>query len=313
MGVNLYNNEGYPDPTAYEALTNIEKEKRQKIVFICSPFAGDVGGNTMRARRYGRFAVFQNAIPIIPHLMYPQILEEDDPEERILGLEMGLVLLTKCHELWVFGNHLSSGMAAEVKKAKERNIRIRYFSNECREKIKFLTQWGGCLMKSKEYIVYLLRNYKEIVATINMLKLELQNFEGMTSEEAIETLAFRKTVGESVKSSGISDKTGRMALVYREYAKRVNHESKAEVTNSLAPLESEIKMLETAVEGLSYQECDIIKELYFKNKSISQVAGEHSTSERSIRYARDAAINRLNSIYGRYQKITFGGTKNEHA
>ncbi|MBS4008080.1 MAG: hypothetical protein KGZ45_06600 [Clostridium sp.] len=168
-------------------------------------------------------------------------------------------------------------------------------------------------MKSKEYIVYLLRNYKEIVATIKMLKLELQNFEGMTNEEAIETLAFRKSVGEPVQTSGVSDKTGRMAMVYREYAKRVNHESKAEVTNSLVPLESEIKMLETAVEGLSYQECDIIKELYFKNKSISQVAGEHSTSERSIRYARDAAINRLNSIYGRYQKITFGGIKNEHA
>lgn len=134
MGVSLYNQEGYLDPTAYEALTNIEKEKRQKIVFICSPFAGDVEGNTLRARRYGRFAVSQKAIPIIPHLMYPQFLEEEDPDERKLGLEMGLVLLTKCQELWVFGNHLSSGMALEVKKAKERGIRIRYFNNECREK-----------------------------------------------------------------------------------------------------------------------------------------------------------------------------------
>ena len=135
MGVNLYNKEGYLDPTAYEALTNIEKEKRKKIVFICSPFAKDVVGNTMRARRYGRFAVSQNVIPIIPHLMYPQFLEEADPDERRLGLEMGLVLLTKCHELWVFGNHLSNGMAVEVKRAKERGIKIRYFSNECRENI----------------------------------------------------------------------------------------------------------------------------------------------------------------------------------
>ncbi len=135
MGVNLYNQEGYLDPTAYEALTNIEKEKRQKkkIVFICSPFAGDVEGNVMRARRYGRFAVSEKVIPIIPHLMYPQFLEEGDPEERKLGMEMGLVLLTKCHELWVFGNHLSSGMAVEVNKAKRWKIPIRYFTTECRE------------------------------------------------------------------------------------------------------------------------------------------------------------------------------------
>lgn len=133
MGVNLYNKEGYFDPTAYEALTNIEQEKKQKkkIVFICSPYAGDVEVNVMRAKRYGRFAVTEKVIPIIPHLMYPQFLFEDDPEERKLGIEMGLVLLGKSDELWVFGSQVSQGMAIEIKKAKERNIIIRKFSTEC--------------------------------------------------------------------------------------------------------------------------------------------------------------------------------------
>lgn len=138
MGVNLYNQEGYLDPTAYEALTNIEKEQiemkdKKKIVFICSPFAGDVDGNTMRAKRYGRFAVMEKVIPIIPHLMYPQFLEDNDPEERQLGIEMGLVLLGKCNELWVFGKYISSGMALEIKKAKKWKMPIRYFETDCRE------------------------------------------------------------------------------------------------------------------------------------------------------------------------------------
>ena len=46
MSVNKFNAEGYHDPTVFEALTNMEKEeklrKRKKIVFICSPFAGDI-------------------------------------------------------------------------------------------------------------------------------------------------------------------------------------------------------------------------------------------------------------------------------
>jgi hypothetical protein len=137
MGVNKFNAEGYHDPTVYEALTNIEKEEKQrkkkKIVFICSPFAGDIEGNTRRARRYGRFAVIEKAVPIIPHLMYPQFLEEDDPEERQLGIDMGLVLLSKCHELWVFGNRISSGMSVEISRAKRWNIPVRYFTNECEE------------------------------------------------------------------------------------------------------------------------------------------------------------------------------------
>ena len=135
MSVNKFNAEGYKDPTAYEALTNIEKEKKRKkkIVFICSPFAGDIDGNTRRARRFGRFAVTEKAVPIIPHLMYPQFLEEDDPEERQLGIDMGLVLLSKCHELWVFGNRISSGMSVEIARAKRWNIPIRYFTTECEE------------------------------------------------------------------------------------------------------------------------------------------------------------------------------------
>lgn len=136
MSVNKFNAEGYHDPTVFEALTNIEKEEKQrkkKIVFICSPFAGDIEGNTRRAKRYERFAVIEKAVPIIPHLMYPQFLEENDPEERQLGIDMGLILLGKCQELWVFGSRISSGMSAEITKAKRWNIPIRYFTTECVE------------------------------------------------------------------------------------------------------------------------------------------------------------------------------------
>ena len=134
MGVNRYNSERYYDPTAHEALTNIEKEQKpkKKIVFICSPYAGDVEGNVMRAKRYGRFAVTEQVIPIVPHLMYPQFLFDDDPAERKLGLQMGLVLLTKCQELWVFGPKISTGMAIEIDKAKRYNKPIRYFTVGCK-------------------------------------------------------------------------------------------------------------------------------------------------------------------------------------
>lgn len=56
-----YNAEGYPDPTAAEALTNVEREEKAKsyrpCVFICSPFAGEIKINLENARKYLRFAV----------------------------------------------------------------------------------------------------------------------------------------------------------------------------------------------------------------------------------------------------------------
>lgn len=45
MKYSKFNPEGYYDPTAYQALTNIEEEKRKArfrpIVYVCSPYAGD--------------------------------------------------------------------------------------------------------------------------------------------------------------------------------------------------------------------------------------------------------------------------------
>ena len=60
----------------------------------------------------------------MPHLLYPQFMDENDPSERELGLFFGMVLLTKCEQLWVFGNVISSGMDKEIRKAKSKGISI---------------------------------------------------------------------------------------------------------------------------------------------------------------------------------------------
>lgn len=137
MSIDQYNVEGYHDPTAYAALSHVEKEEKKAahrpLVFICSPFAGDMEGNTRRAREYSRFAVSKNCIPIAPHLLFPQFLEEADPAQRELGISFGLVLQSMCREMWVFGDTISKGMAVEIEKAKERGIPIRYFTGRCVE------------------------------------------------------------------------------------------------------------------------------------------------------------------------------------
>jgi hypothetical protein len=138
MSIDKYNSEGYYDPTAYEALSLIEKEERalrafRPIVYICSPFSGDVEGNVKSAQDYSRYAVERGYIPIAPHLLFPQFLNDDNPTERQLGLFFGNALMSKCSEVWVFGNTISAGMEAEIKRARWKNYRLRYFSENCEE------------------------------------------------------------------------------------------------------------------------------------------------------------------------------------
>ena len=46
---------------------------------------------------------------------------------------MNMVLMSKCAEVWVFGDTISNGMAAEIRRAEETQRPVRYFTRKCEE------------------------------------------------------------------------------------------------------------------------------------------------------------------------------------
>lgn len=134
-----YNAERYYDPTAAEALMNVAEEDKanlkqyRPLVYICSPYAGNIDYNVSRAQGYCRFAVCKGFIPLAPHLHYPQFLDDSDRDQRELGFLFALALLRKCEEVWVFGSRISVGMVREICEAKHKNILVRYFTEKCEE------------------------------------------------------------------------------------------------------------------------------------------------------------------------------------
>ena len=122
------NAEHYPDPTAYQAIRNAEPPRFpfRPVVYICSPYAGNVERNVLRARRYCRYAADRGFIPLAPHLLLPQFL--DEKTERNLALFMGISLLSKCAELWIFGEIISQGMEVEIRYAQKKGKPIKYIS-----------------------------------------------------------------------------------------------------------------------------------------------------------------------------------------
>ena len=119
-----YNKEGYLDLTPYLAL----KKHYYPIIYICSPFAGDIENNIFNAKKYSRFAINKGYMPIAPHLLYPQILNDLEHRERKLRLLFGNILMDRCSEIQVFGDYISSVMRAKVKK-----YTISYFDINCKE------------------------------------------------------------------------------------------------------------------------------------------------------------------------------------
>lgn len=140
MNIDKKNSEGYIDMTSYEALTNITHDKAADkkaaylpLVYVCSPYAGDVENNVANAKRYSRFAIENRAIPVTPHLLYPQFMNDEDESEREMAMHFNYVLLGKCSEVWIFGGVISRGMAREIALAKKRRMKLRWFTQDLKE------------------------------------------------------------------------------------------------------------------------------------------------------------------------------------
>jgi hypothetical protein len=107
--------------------------RKTNMVFGCSPYRGDIETNVANARRYARFIALCGYSPVMPHLMFPQFLDDSKADERIKGIELGVVQMKQCDEMWIFGTKISKGMEYEIDKAKDMNIVVRMFDEDCNE------------------------------------------------------------------------------------------------------------------------------------------------------------------------------------
>ena len=88
-----------------------------KIIYVASPYAGDIQKNTEFAKRACRHVMNEGHAFFAPHLLYPQLLNDANPHERQTGLDMGIAMLSRCDELWCYGDRVSPGMCLEIEEA----------------------------------------------------------------------------------------------------------------------------------------------------------------------------------------------------
>lgn len=99
--------------------------KNKKLVYICSPYRGDIEKNTENAISYCSAAFAADYIPIAPHVYFTRWTDDNNKKERAAGLEAGKQLLLLCSEIWVFGlDKPTKGMQAEIATAVRNGIRV---------------------------------------------------------------------------------------------------------------------------------------------------------------------------------------------
>ena len=100
-----------------------------KLIYVCSPLRGDYEANRERAIGYCRYVASLGHVPIAPHVYFTTFLDDNDPDQREHGMEMGLDMVPMCDELWVFPDDVSEGMLNEMELAKSECVPITYINS----------------------------------------------------------------------------------------------------------------------------------------------------------------------------------------
>ena len=93
--------------------------RRDRRIFICNRYIGDIEHNVEVALALCVMAVESGCAPFAPHLLYTRFLDEGDPLQRELGISLGLRFMAACDEVWVnVGDGISDGMRREIAHAR---------------------------------------------------------------------------------------------------------------------------------------------------------------------------------------------------
>lgn len=128
-----------------------------RLVYISSPLRGDMEKNKEKAKDYCAYAASCGVIPLAPHTIFTQYLNDAVPEQREQGLRMGHELLERCDELWVMGDTISQGMKDEIGLATFLQLPILYVSDDMVKNQKMIRQSdrpldiNDCIPDSSQY------------------------------------------------------------------------------------------------------------------------------------------------------------------
>lgn len=122
MPISRYNHEGYYDPTAYQALNAVDRQQRQERY---RPTVCIIVPEGMDDTPFRRFAVEQHCIPLCPDRLLAGAADGDG-----LAQFMTIALLSRCAELWFFGD---AQHADAEWHARNKGKPVRRYTTSCEE------------------------------------------------------------------------------------------------------------------------------------------------------------------------------------
>lgn len=132
---------------------------------------------------------------------------------------------------------------------------------------------------------------------IDFFEFELSRFEGVPYDDVIGSLCFSRLGGDKVQTSGVSDKTGKAAIIYRQVKERLDDEWFDFLIDKYKTIRDDIEFFEFGIGQLSGKLPEIIRDMVIEQLTWRELSGKYDVSETMIAKYRKKAISELTAIY----------------
>lgn len=149
-------------------------------------------------------------------------------------------------------------------------------------------------MKAEENVFDKYRKWKKERIT---LAFELSRFEGVSTDDVIESMCLSRPQDERVQTSGKSDKTAKTAIYYRKVAESMNDDLYDFLFREYQYVKEEIEFFEYAVSQLSGRLPDIIRDMVIYGMQWKEAAAKYAVSEAMLTKYRKKALSELAALY----------------
>ena len=148
-----------------------------------------------------------------------------------------------------------------------------------------------------ERIEKLMRDYPQMKTEVKCLENQIRNFRGISETEMIESMLFSHPEGDRVQTSGVSDKTSRIAISYRERMERINSEWYEYLEKKYLLLSEELRFFESALSSLPGKLSGIMKDMVLDGMTYDSLAAKYFVSRTMVVKYRKRAIVELDRLY----------------
>ena len=150
----------------------------------------------------------------------------------------------------------------------------------------------------------LFKDYDKWKRDMGILEFELSRFEGVPYDDVIESLCFSHPQGDKVQTSGISDKTGKTAIIYRQVKERLDDDWFDYLIEQYKSVKEEVEFFEYAINRLSGKQSQVLKDMVLGQMSWQELMSKYNVSHAMIGKYRKKAIKELEGIYGMREQNT---------